>query len=95
MKSIKLDRKTIRDGEYTDSDITINNNRLSFNSYDTGPLMQKYAPTSRDEYEYSASVEADELDNVLLELLKDRFTDANDFMKWLEVKGIKFEFYND
>lgn len=95
MKSIKLDRKLIGDNDYTDSNIDIDDKHLTFYSYDMGTLMRQYAPTSRDEYEYSVSVENDQLESLILELLKDKFTDANEFMEWLKTKDIKFEFYND
>lgn len=95
MKSIKLDRKLIDDSDYTDSNIDIDDKQLTFYSYDVGSLMKQYAPTSRDEYEYSVSVDREQFESLILELLKDKFTDANEFMEWLKAKDITFEFYNN
>lgn len=94
MKSIKLERKLIGDSDYTDSNIDIDDNKLIFYSYDVGSLMEQFAPTSRDEYEYSVTVNHEHLETLMLELLKDKFTDANEFMEWLKTKEIKYEFFS-
>lgn len=94
MAEIKLERKVVSEGEYTESYVSISDTQLVFESVDIGERAKKYAPTSRDEYEYRVIVSRDRLDILTLELIRDRFTDANDFIEWLKVKNIANEFDN-
>lgn len=63
---------------------------LVIDGYDTGNLVEKLWGDS--DYEYWIKVIKPEAQKVLLQLIKDRFTEENDFKKWLEEKKIKYTF---
>jgi hypothetical protein len=69
-----------------------NDGDLSMEGYDVGEKTKEL--TGDSDYEYWITVKSDVLPDVILNLIKENFVSSSEFMKWLEKKGIKYDFYS-
>lgn len=96
MDEIQYPRQTLNSSqEYTDRTVRINDEGLVYETIDVGPLVKKYAPNGGDsDYEYWVTVSPKHVNQVLLQLIRDKFATEAEFRTWLEWKNIPFEFYS-
>jgi hypothetical protein len=66
---------------------------LIYEQTDLGKRTAELAPNGGDsDYEYWVIVQPIDANNVVLELIRDRFSTQRDFKKWLDRKNIKYMF---
>ncbi len=96
MTKIDYPDMTLPDGDKRHRSLEINEKgELIYFTTDIGPGTAKLAPNGGDsDYEYSATISGEAVNRVVLELILERFETVGDFRKWLEVKGIKSEFWS-
>lgn len=62
---------------------------------DQGPMTAKLAPNGGDsDYEYWVTVKEKYIDEVLFNLVGERFESQGEFKRWLEDKNITYSFYS-
>lgn len=68
---------------------------LIFEQVDYGPVTAQLAPNGGDtDYEYWVTVKSAHINKVLLELIRDTFSDQGEFEKWLKSKSIVYNFFS-
>ena len=94
MDEINFPRQTLNsDKDFTDRSVRISEVGLVYETYDIGPLVKQYAPNGGDaDYEYWVTVKPEHINRVLLELIRDKFSDESLFRNWLSYKDIPFDF---
>jgi hypothetical protein len=96
MTKLEYPKLTLKDGDIRYRSLEINDKgELVFETTDAGENTAKIAPNGGDEdYEYSYTVAANDVERLLLELIKDNFNDSEKFKEWLDSKQIKSEFWS-
>ena len=90
MKKISLKDKRWGDTEHYTLDAYINDQGdLVLEGYEAGDSVKEWHDDF--DYEYWHTVNVEFVHDVLLNLIKDRFDNASDYLKWLEEKGIEYE----
>jgi 8-oxo-dGTP pyrophosphatase MutT (NUDIX family) len=91
---IMIEDRSDGEGNHFETSVKINEKGLSYELYDIGPFVLKYAPCSDDDYETWTTVDRKFLDRLLLELVADRFKPTANFEHYLDEKNIPYEFYS-
>ncbi len=60
---------------------------------DMGPWVETHAPGADYDFETISTVEGNNVDKLLIELIKDRFEGQVEFREYLENKGITYDFF--
>ena len=71
-------------------DVSImDNGDLDYGMYDFGSFVEDM--WGKDDYEYDIIVRKEHIDDLLLQLIKEKFKTTSDFMEWLREKKIPYD----
>ena len=94
MINLEYPTMTLSDGDKRYRSVAINDSGdLVFEQTDSGPNTARLAPNGGDsDYEYWVFVKSKNVNTVLLELVRDTFSEQGQFENWLKTKGIEYDF---
>lgn len=96
MAAIEYPVITLQDGDKRYRSIEINDNgELVFEQTDIGQNTARLAPNGGDsDYGYWVTVNANNSQRVLLELIRDNFDEQGVFEEWLKARKIEYTFFS-
>ncbi len=96
MKTLNYSDLILPDGDKRYRSLEIKDNGdFEFEQTDYGQATKKIAPNGGDsDYETWITIKAENINSVLLELVRDSFDEQGEFVKWLKGKNIEYEFYS-
>ena len=65
---------------------------IRYEETDMGPWVEANAPGADDDYETFSTVEGEDVEKLVIELIKDKFPGQVEFRDYLELKNIKYNF---
>lgn len=93
MKKLTIYDYTSEKDEHHTLSVEINDNSdLVLEGYDCGQSVKDFFGDF--DYEYWLTVKSENVHEVLLQLIKDRFKSDSEFKHWLEEKDIKYDFFS-
>lgn len=96
MRKLEYPTAQLPDGDKRFRSLEVNSGGdLVFEQTDLGARTAQVAPNGGDsDYEYWITVKAKDVNQVLLELIREKFEWQDEFEEWLKSKKIKYNFFS-
>lgn len=96
MKTLNYPDLILPDGDKRYRSLEIKDNGdFEFEQTDYGNTTKKVAPNGGDsDYETWITVKSEDVNELLLEIVRDSFNGQGEFVAWLKAKGIEYSFFS-